>query len=546
MQKTIPGLLMAIAMATPALAAFDPSKEYQESAVVAAHFPDPAIELGTPAFKRGRTDFTSQEELIDFVNSLAVSNADLRVQTLGKTQEGRAIPLLIFSRPAAGQPTEMLRNGKPTVLIIGQQHGNEPAGGEAALALATELGGPAAALLDRVNVLIVPRANPDGAFHFVRGLADGTDPNRDHVLLSTPEIRALAKLFSDFQPDVVLDCHEFSVVKRWFEKFQAIQQYDALIQFATVPNLPVALAEATERLFHQPLQLALEKGGFKHSWYYTTKYDLSSRLVSMGGVGPDTGRNVAGLRNTISFLIETRGVNIGRAHYKRRVTTHLTAMKSILLAAAEHGDEILALGKQVRSEVAGSAGRGQLVVAGEATQQKHTLTMMDPDSGEQKAVEVDWMSALNIETKLQRPRPYGYLLAASELPAAERLRLLGLSVYRLNSASTVDAQRYRVISAIGAKKDDVRRKDDEAGTSIVKLRTNVEAYRLQVQRGDFYIPMDQPLANLASAALEPETEISFAANQLLTLPSAKGNDSFLMLYRLPARLAAPMTVWDGH
>ena len=50
----------------------------------------------------------------------------------------------------------------------------------------------------------------------------------------------------------------------------------------------------------------------------------------MGGVVPDTGRNIAGLRNAVSFLIETRGVGIGRAHYKRRVLTHLIAMNSVL------------------------------------------------------------------------------------------------------------------------------------------------------------------------------------------------------------------------
>src|SRR5438034_1305027 len=69
--------------------------------------------------------------------------------------------------------------------------------------------------LDRVNVLIVPRANPDGAYDFVRGLANGADVNRDHLLASTPEGRALGRVFADYQPDVVLDCHEFGVKIRW-------------------------------------------------------------------------------------------------------------------------------------------------------------------------------------------------------------------------------------------------------------------------------------------------------------------------------------------
>lgn len=54
-------------------------------------------------------------------------------------------------------------------------------------------------------MLIVPRANPDGAHHFVRGLANGADVNRDHLLEATPEGRALGRVFVEFAPDVVLD-----------------------------------------------------------------------------------------------------------------------------------------------------------------------------------------------------------------------------------------------------------------------------------------------------------------------------------------------------
>lgn len=55
----------------------------------------------------------------------------------------------------------------------------------------------------------------------------------------------------------------------------------------------------------------------------------------MGGVQPDTGRNVNGLKNTVSLLVETRGVGIGRAHIQRRVHTQVTAMTSALRSTAE-------------------------------------------------------------------------------------------------------------------------------------------------------------------------------------------------------------------
>src|SRR5438093_13774492 len=107
--------------------------------------------------------------------------------------------------------------------------------------------------------------------------------------------------------------------------------------------------------------------GVKQSWCYTTSYYMSDRRVSMGGVVPDTGRNIAGLRNAVSFLIETRGVGIGRAHFKRRVYTHLTAMHSVLDSTAANADSVLALGRTLRNGVAAAAGKGDIIVAGTAT-----------------------------------------------------------------------------------------------------------------------------------------------------------------------------------
>jgi len=540
------GALAVSCCALQCAALYDPAKEYVESARVAARYPDPDIAFSTPAFQPGKADFTSQQELMRFVNDLARGSAEMQVRVIGRSQEDRELPLLIFARASGRASGDLQSNGKPTVLIIGQQHGNEPAGGEAALALAAELaGGSQSRILDRVNVLIVPRGNPDGAHHFVRSLKNSADVNRDHLLESTPEGRALGRVFVEYRPDVVLDCHEFGVKLRWFEKFQALQSYDALIQYATVSNLPVAITDASERMFRQPMLQALDGASLRTSWYYTTAYDVNDRKVSMGGVVPDTGRNIAGLRNAISFLIETRGVGIGRAHFKRRVFTHLVAMRSVLDSTARDGDALLALGRRVRQEVAGAAGTGDVVVWGVATPGKHVLDMIDPETGADKKVEVEWRSALDIEVKQKRSRPYAYVLASSEVAAAERLRRLGISVLRLSESMNVDAERYRVTAVAETKKDDVRRNDEEGTTDILRIDTETEAARISLRTGDFYVPLDQPLANVIVAALEPEPQSSYASNRLIAVPRESGGRGYLPMYRLPSRLRAAMTVWDG-
>jgi hypothetical protein len=60
-----------LAQPTVTRALYEPAREYEETPAVVARYPDPAIDIATPAFKPGRADFTSQEELMAFVDALA-------------------------------------------------------------------------------------------------------------------------------------------------------------------------------------------------------------------------------------------------------------------------------------------------------------------------------------------------------------------------------------------------------------------------------------------------------------------------------------------
>lgn len=104
---------------------------------------------------------------------------------------------------------------RPLVLMVGQQHGDEPAGAEALLILARQVGqGDLAPLLGQIEVLLLPRANPDGAGWQRRTAGNGLDINRDH-LLQTPEASAVAGLVHEHRPVVVVDAHKHIVVGRY-------------------------------------------------------------------------------------------------------------------------------------------------------------------------------------------------------------------------------------------------------------------------------------------------------------------------------------------
>lgn len=490
------------------------------SAAVAARFPAPSVSYNTPGLQGGRSAFTTQAEIQAWLREQAAAatrTPGLRAAVLpiGRSQRGETMEALVLTRAGGTDPAVMQAAGKPTVLLIGQQHGDEPAGSEALLVIARELAqGLLQPVLERINVVIVPRGNPDGAAIDQRATSGGLDMNRDHLLLNTPEAQALARLTRDYNPTVVVDAHEYTVVGRYLQKFGTVQKFDALFQYATTANLPEFLTKAAEEWYRRPLLAALKGQNFSTEWYYTTSTDLADKKVSMGGTQPDTGRNVNGLKNAISLLIETRGVGIGRLHIQRRVHTHVTAITSVLASTAQRASELQQLRPYIDKEVSAKACNEEAIVEAAPTAAQYDLIMLDPVTGADKAVPIDWDSALALRSLKTRARPCGYWLSAASTVAIDRLRLHGVKVLRVAEQGSMLGDSYREVSRTSGERQDVRGAIAD-GKAVIKVQVSLVRGVVDVSRGSYYVPLNQPLGNLVLAALEPDTQSSYFANQIL-------------------------------
>jgi hypothetical protein len=514
-----PAVVIQPVPARPA-AGTTPASEAPYNAAVAARFPAPSLVYSTPGLQEGRSSFTSNAEIQSWLRDLVASSAatpGMRAALLpiGQSQRGEAIEALVLTRGAGTDAAAIAASGRPTVLLIGQQHGDEPAGSEALLVIARELTqGLLRPVLERVNVIIVPRANPDGSTDNKRVTTGGLDMNRDHLLLNTPEAQALARLTRQYHPMVVVDAHEYTVVGRFLQKFDAVQKYDALLQYATTANLPEFLTKASEEWYRRPLVAALKAQGLSTEWYYTTSTDLADKKISMGGTQPDTGRNVNGLKNTVSLLIETRGVGIGRLHIQRRVHTHVTAISSVLSSTAQRASELGQLQPYIEKEIASLACKDEAVVEAGPTPVQQELLMLDPVTGADKALRVEWNSALTLRKLKTRVRPCGYWLSAASKTAVERLRLHGVQVLRVTEPGSMLGDLYRETARSAGVRQDVRGAIADAG-QIVKTEVALVRGVIDAPTGSYYVPLNQPLANLVIAALEPDTQSSYFANRLI-------------------------------
>ncbi|MBS0224466.1 MAG: M14 family metallocarboxypeptidase [Proteobacteria bacterium] len=476
--------------------------DYRESAAVLAHYSAvPDVRLDSPAFLAPEPTLTSQKTMLAFLKTLVRDSRRIHMGSMGQSQQGREIPILYLTAEGLADPVAIARLGRPVVWLIGQQHGNEPAGGEAMLALAAALArGDLAPLLSKVSVVIVPRANPDGAAADRRVLASGADPNRDHLLLSQPETRALHRAMQALPPDVVFDHHEFSVAWRWLEKFGALQRPDVMILEATNPLISRALTAIERGLYRPALETAITANGLMPHDYVTTSADTSDRRVLLGGTAPGIARNTFGLRGSVSYLIETRGVGIGLQSYQRRVATHYLLAKAVLQTTAADPQGLLKRLAEARQ--AAASDRGALVVSHTEGEREIQLPLIDPRKGTVRLTRVTLVDSRDIHPLDVRPRPRGYLVLRGGGAVADRLALNEAWSCTVAAATSLAVEAYDVTRNATAS-------NREAINPDQSMHVRVEAKTIDVPAGALFVPMTQPASGIIASALEPDSPGSY-------------------------------------
>lgn len=120
-------------------------------------------------------------------------------KSLGKSFLGNDIHLLT------------LGNGKITVLLWSQMHGNESTGTRAMLDVFEILkldSHFSHQILNELTIYFIPMLNPDGSTLYTRRNACGIDINRDFISSSSPEIRILKNAVNSLKPDYLFNLHD--------------------------------------------------------------------------------------------------------------------------------------------------------------------------------------------------------------------------------------------------------------------------------------------------------------------------------------------------
>ena len=401
-------------------------------------------------------EFTSHEEMTDFIDKLS---GNFRRYIIGRSASSDAfeIPMLIFTKSDISADTTfesaaktVNKNGLPTVMYIAQIHGNEPAGGDGALAvskaLCEEFGKN---ILEKINVIVIPRVNPDGAKIFSRyDAVNRFDMNRDHIKVQSAEVAVIHRIFDLFLPIALIDGHEY------FDNFHKSRGAlnDVLLGvgggFNTSAELTACGTDVTNAVIG-----ALNSEGLRAIYYPAAENAGTVRHEYMVNTANfSSGRGYFSLKGCISVLVESFGMNYGKQAFERRMVSQFITVTSLL--------ENIALSAE-RISVAAANARENIIRSGSTFNRERMFALSSGStfSKSEKILcpEIDYLCGKITDNSnyadcyyydlAERSRPMATAFVISKLsPGAEKVtdlaRKHGIAFYELPEGTAAPLRQY--------------------------------------------------------------------------------------------------------
>ncbi|HQR07669.1 MAG TPA: M14 family metallopeptidase [Gemmatales bacterium] len=454
-------------------------------------------------------------EVVELCQRLAKASPRIKLITdAGTTGEGRKQPLLVIADPPIGTPEEARQSKKIIVMAFANIHAGEVDGKEGVLMLARELGlAPNHLLFKDAIFLVYPNLNADGNDRFkltnrpgqkgpamgmgIRENADQLDLNRDFVKLDSPEVRCLVKLFDQWNPHIIIDCHTTNG-----SYHRHVITYDVNKH----PACDAAINKlASDRMVPELNERLDKKGGWKGFWY--GNFNRDKTVWETYGHQPRFSTQYCALRQRIGILSESYSY----ASYKDRVLASKDFVNVILDYAAAHKDEIIktledAAQRQItaeqqvalRAKIVPMPGRYTVLGYDEKDDNGKRVRTEDP-----KEYSVTYVGG--VEATLSVPRPSAYLIPKSYASTIENLRRHGIVLEEVDKDRDFDVEVYKVTKVSPSQASYQKHK-------LVTVDAEKRAEKKSVKAGDYVlVKTQQPLGNLASFLLEPKADDGLTA-----------------------------------
>lgn len=456
------------------------------------------------------------EELISFYQTITKSDERAQLLTLGTTDVGRPLHLLILSADKEFDPKHIKEKGKAILLVNNGIHPGEPEGMDASMLFVRELLSENK-LPKNVVVCVIPvynvagmlnrgvsRANQNGpnAYGF-RGSRQHYDLNRDFIKADTRNSLLFQEVFTTWDPDVFFDTHTSN---------GADYQYVMTLIASHKDKMHPVLASLMDERFTKPLYQRMEKAGFPMIPYVDPKDDIpESGLVSFLE-SPRYSTGYAALHHTIGYMPETHMWK----SYSQRVQSMHRLLQELLSVTVQEQKLVVTTRREIKKNIKEQQTFtvswkldtnivDKLPFLGyQAGYKKSDISGLDRlfyDRNKPTAIVVPYYNHYIDDVKVKKP--FAYVIPQAYEKVIDLLKVNGVSMHILTKDSVLDAEVYY----IDGYKTSSTPYEGHYPHSAVTVRPVQR--RIQFYRGDVVVEMNQEANRYIVETLEPQATDSF-------------------------------------
>jgi hypothetical protein len=480
-------------------------------------------------------------EVVGFMKIVDDASPVIRVVSYGTTYEGRMMPLAVVGTGLKdASPASVKASGKLRVHIQGNIHAGEVEGKEATLVLLREFAqGKHADWLQSMVFLITPILNADGNERYnltnrgrqngpingqgTRANGQNLNINRDFMKLDTPEGRAFAKLWNDYDPYVGMDLHTSD---------GSAHGYHLTYSPPLNPNTNAAIMSVMKNEWFPFVTKAIRDKYKWETFYYGNAGSATGRGGRGGGLGapapppaapaappgprawgtfehvPRFHNNYVGMRNRFALLSEAYAY----ATFKDRIlATNYFIEEAMNFAhqnfakikkTVEDADREVLAGKTLATRAQIKSGGMIEILMGEVEDEKNPINGRDMNRRKDVIVREQMVDRLWFEPTTTEVAPAEYYIPATATRTLDLLRLHGVQMRRTTVVS-------RGLDQFGITANTQRPPANSIDTGAHGLRSLDGAWAASdtsMPAGTWVVSMNQPLARLAFYLLEPRSD----------------------------------------
>ncbi|MGB4989672.1 MAG: M14 family metallopeptidase [Pyrinomonadaceae bacterium] len=463
-------------------------------------------------------------ETIEYAKKLAKASDLITYQSIGKSNEGRDIPLLIAAKDRAFSPKWAKKTGRAIIFIQAGIHAGEIDGKDAGFALFRDIAITKTRLdlLKDAIIIFIPIYSVDGhenwsAYNRInqngpdemgfRANSNNLNLNRDYMKADTPETRAWLELWNTWKPDLFIDCHVTD---------GADFQYNVTYEYAHFQEVAPSIKTWMDEHFDSNVVPKVEKEGNLLTHYV----EFAGREVT-GGIAtfiatPRFATGYTPLRNRPGLLIET---NVYKS-YKSRVRGTYDVLRYSVEEAGNAKSSLF---------VANITAETQTVERGKTYDESRQFPLMLSITDKSTPLEFKGLKYTVTDSKISAgkeitygteplnitiPRfddarvsrsvapPLGYVIPAQYKDVIDILKAHGLRFTTLKEPLTTEIESYQLSEPKWATNSFENR------ITLTAKQTPVRETRTFIA-GSVIVPMDQEAANVAIHLLEPNGPDSF-------------------------------------